>query len=143
MKALAAPKEAALFDKVISSPNDKSTTSAVTDTDTLSPTQPKNKMVNQRSSLLDQMIAEDTVYPKTKGRDCNNSSSIAGEATEPPEKISALNGNDGSKRHDENAAGKSVAIVPGNKKSGGSFWKKLLWRKKKSSSKKKTLSFAP
>ncbi|XVF15525.1 hypothetical protein REPUB_Repub09cG0161500 [Reevesia pubescens] len=115
LKALASPKEAALFDKVISTP-----------------TSPKKKLISQRSCLLDQMIAEDNVEtnnlesPKAKERGNPSSSFIFSKTIAPL----------------DNAAVKSLAIVP-SKKQGGSLWKKLLRRKTKGNSKKTALPFAP
>ncbi|XP_021274718.1 filament-like plant protein 7 [Herrania umbratica] len=123
LKALASPKEAALFDKVISTPTDATTT-----TSTTIPTPPK-KLISHRSSLLDQMIAEDNSEAKTlescKAKENNR-------MKEPLENNVVLNGN---KHQEDNAAVKSLAIVP-SKKQSGSLWKKLLWRKTKDKRKK-------
>ena len=134
LKALASPKEAALFDKVISTP-----------TSTTIPTPPKKKMISQRSSLLDQMIAEDNAEtnnlesPKAKEKGNPSSSFISNKKTTGPlDNILVLNGN---KHQEDNAAVKSLAIVA-SKKQGGSLWKKLLWRKRKGNSKKTPLPFA-
>ncbi|EOX91489.1 hypothetical protein QUC31_003137 [Theobroma cacao] len=130
LKALAAPKEAALFDKVISTPTDTTTT-----TSTTIPTPPK-KLISHRSSLLDQMIAEDNAEANTlesfKAKENNR-------MTESPENSVVLNGN---KHQEDNAAVKSLPIVP-SKKQSGSLWKKLLWRKTKGKSKKTPFPFAP
>lgn len=141
LKALASPREAALFDKVIPTPTD--TVSTVAATTTLQ----KNKMINQRSSLLDQMMAEDNTdvkdlnSPRTKGSDDNyNSVFISSGAIEPSEKILVLNG---TELQDNDAVDKLLAIVPSQKRGGGNLWKKLFWRKKKFNSKKMTLPFAP
>lgn len=141
LKALASPREAALFDKVIPTPTDTVSTAAATTT------LQKNKMINQRSSLLDQMMAEDNAdvkdlnSPRTKGNDDNyNSVFISSGAIEPAEKILVLNG---TKRQDNDAVDKLLAIVPSQKRGGGNLWKKLFWRKKKFNSKNMTLPFAP
>ncbi|XP_050364602.1 filament-like plant protein 7 isoform X2 [Argentina anserina] len=138
LKAMAAPREAALFDKVITDPADVSTTTVIA-TDPTS-----NKTMSRRSSLLDRMLAEDDTTtkeftpPKTKQVD-DNSTSIFGPKTvvEPLENILNLN----VKYQDENAATGSLAMVPSKKRSV-SLWRKLLWRKKKSSSKKAPLPIA-
>ncbi|KAK6924029.1 Filament-like plant protein [Dillenia turbinata] len=64
LKALASPRDAALFDEVIANPNDTTATITVANTTsspatTISAASPKHKLTNQRFSLLDQMIAED------------------------------------------------------------------------------------
>ncbi|XWS45242.1 hypothetical protein CRYUN_Cryun15aG0119500 [Craigia yunnanensis] len=140
LKALASPKEAALFDQVISTQTD-----IVTPTSTTIPTPPKKKLISQRSSLLDQMIAEDNAEtnnlesPKAKEKGNPNSSFISNRTIAPLDNILVLNGN---KHQEDNEEVKSLAIVP-SKKQGGSLWKKLLWRKTKGNSKKTPLSFAP
>ncbi|VVA17295.1 PREDICTED: filament [Prunus dulcis] len=132
LKAMAAPKEAALFDKVITNPTDINTLKAKATCPT------PQKKLNQRSSLLDQMLAEDgagiknLMSPKTKEVDGNSTSTYSpNRVIEPLENILVLNG----KYQDDNATVGSLAIVPGKKRGGGSLWKKLLWRKKGSSKK--------
>ncbi|TYH44860.1 hypothetical protein ES332_D11G224000v1 [Gossypium tomentosum] len=133
LKALASTKEAVLFDNIVSSP-----------TLTAIPTPPRKKMMSQRSSLLDQMIAEDNAEtndlasPKSKEKGNPTSSFISNRTVAPPDSIAVLSG---EKTQEDNAAVKSLAIVP-SKKQGGSLWKKLLWRKTKSKSKKTSLPFA-
>lgn len=129
---MAAPKEAALFDKVITNPTDINTLKAKATCPT------PQKKLNQRSSLLDQMLAEDgagiknLMSPKTKEVDSNSTSTYSpNRVTEPLENILVLNG----KYQDDSATVGSLAIVPGKKRGGGSLWKKLLWRKKGSSKK--------
>ncbi|XWS29808.1 hypothetical protein CRYUN_Cryun24cG0062000 [Craigia yunnanensis] len=137
LKALASPKEAALFDKVISTPTD-----TITPISTTIPTPPK-KLISQRSSLLDQMIAEDNDETNNlespKAKEKGNPSFISNRTIAPLDNILVLNGN---KHQEDNAAVKSLAIVA-SKKQGGSLWKKLLWRKTKGNSKKTPLPFAP
>ncbi|KAM5576602.1 hypothetical protein ABKV19_007444 [Rosa sericea] len=138
LKAMAAPREAALFDKVIADPADVNTTTTIATGAT------SNKTMSRRSSLLDQMLAEDGtttkdfISPKTKEVD-NNSTSTFGpkRVVEPLENILNLN----VKHQDENAATGSFALVPSKKRSG-SLWRKLLWRRKKSSSKNAPLQIA-
>ncbi|KAL5556964.1 hypothetical protein UlMin_039200 [Ulmus minor] len=140
LKALAAPREAALFDKVITNPSNEKVT-----TDTTKPTVQEAKSINRRASLLDQMLAEDDAKtknlksPDTKEID-DNSTALSGpnRTKESLEKILAL----GDKHPENNAGVESLAIVPSKKQGGRSLWKKLLWRKKKGSSKKPPLSLA-
>ncbi|GLT74816.1 hypothetical protein SLA2020_465880 [Shorea laevis] len=140
LKALSSPNEAALFDKVISSPSNAITTASAT------PSQPENKMTSQRSSLLDQMLAEDTAEvkslksPKTKQNNGNSDSpSITNGPLESLENVLVLNE---SKHEKDDGTIKSLAIVP-SKKQGRSLWRRLLWRKKKGNSKKAPLQVAP
>ncbi|KAG2724371.1 hypothetical protein I3760_01G014000 [Carya illinoinensis] len=138
LKALAAPKEAALFDKVIASPMPTTPTTATT------PAPPKDKIMNQRTSLLDKMLAEDDAVaknlqsPKTKEIDGNFTRKINGPF-QPPENIVVLNG---VRYEDDNTSARSLAIVASKKRGGGSLWRKLLWRKK-GTSKKAPLLFVP
>ncbi|KAK2657514.1 hypothetical protein Ddye_010566 [Dipteronia dyeriana] len=153
LKALAPPKEAALFDKVVSASTDvRTSTTTTTSINTApKPTLPKNKITTQRSSLLDQMIAEDNVKgedfnsPKIIESDNNNINSIfiPNGVAEPLEKIIVLNGNN-KLDEDPVPVGHSLAIVPSKKRGSGSLLKRLFSRKKKvSSSKKMSLPFAP
>lgn len=83
--------------------------------------------MSQRSSLLDQMIAEDNAEtndlasPKSKEKGNPTSSFISNRTVAPPDSIAVLSG---EKIQEDNAAVKSLAIVP-SKKQGGSLWKKL------------------
>jgi hypothetical protein len=100
--------------------------------------------MNQRSSLLDQMLAEDDSaakylkFRKTKETNGNSTRKDNG-AFQTLEKIIVLNG---VTREDDDATAGSLAIVP-KKRGGGSLWRKLLWRKKKVNSKKSPLPFCP
>ncbi|PON42986.1 Filament-like protein [Parasponia andersonii] len=139
LKALATPREAALFDKVIINPSDAKST-----TDTASTTLKEDKNTSHRTSLLDQMLAEDDAAtkilrsPDTKEIDRNSTTKLGPyKAVEPLEKILVL----GGKHQDDNVADDSLAIVPTKKQGGGSLWRKLLWRKKKGNSKKTPLPF--
>ncbi|KAK9039657.1 hypothetical protein V6N11_014853 [Hibiscus sabdariffa] len=140
LKALTSPKEAVLFDKVVPTP-----TEPVTPTSTAIPTLSRKTLTSQRSSLLDQMIAEDNatsndlVSPKTKEKVDPNS--LFPSIRTVAHRDSTV-GSNGDKHQDDNAAVKSLAIVP-SRKQGGSLWKKLLWRKTKGKSKKTSLPFAP
>ncbi|KAK1586353.1 hypothetical protein Q3G72_001699 [Acer saccharum] len=153
LKALATPKEAALFDKVVSASTDVRTSTSTTTSITTAPkpTLLKNKITTQRSSLLDQMIAEDNAKgedfnsPKTIESDNNSYKSviIPNETADPLEKIIVLNGNN-KLDEDPVPVGHSLAIVPSKKRGSGSLLKRLFSRKKKvSSSKKMSLPFAP
>ncbi|KAK9990659.1 hypothetical protein SO802_025644 [Lithocarpus litseifolius] len=140
LKALAAPREAALFDKVIANPTD-----TIITTTTTAPTPPKDRSMNQHSSLLDQMLAEDDAAAKAlkspKIKEINGNSTIKDIGSfQPLEKILVING---VIHEDDNATGGSLAIVPSKKRGGGNLWRKLLWRKRKGNSKKTSLPFAP
>lgn len=131
LKALSSPNESAVFDKV------SSTTSTTT-------TNSKN-LRQQRSSLRDQMLAEDGVQhddetsPKTK-------EIISMEET------NKASSNVHSKNHNTLYAPNvevavctagALAIVPSKKRGGGSsLLRKLLLRRKRGSSKKTSLFFA-
>ncbi|KAM1174869.1 hypothetical protein ACFX19_027934 [Malus domestica] len=120
LKAMASPREAALFDKVITNPSDTDTSTAK------AASQTPHRNSNQRSSLLDKMLAEDGACvkdftsPMTKEVGSNSTSTFGPN-------ILVLN----SKYQDDNAAVGSLAIVPSKKRGGGSLWRKLVWRKKK------------
>lgn len=143
LKAMASPREAALFDKVITNPTDVNTTTAIA----TGPT--SHKTTNRRSSLLDQMLAEDgtttkdLTFPKTKEVDSNSTSTFGPKrVVEPLENILNLNLKYCAPREDDNASTGSFALVPSKKRGGGSLWKRLLWRKKKGNSKKAPLPIA-
>lgn len=151
LKALAAPREAARFDKVITNPTFTNPTTNHTFTNptatTTSPFQDKDKDKNlyRRPSLLDQMLAEDDAKakdlksPETKEVDGNSTTLGPKETIKPLEKILVLNG----KHQDEDAVvDELLAIVPSKKQGSGSLWRKLLWKKKKSNKKKTPLSLA-
>ncbi|XP_011043506.1 PREDICTED: filament-like plant protein 7 isoform X2 [Populus euphratica] len=144
LKAMASPSEAALFDKAISTSTDTNTTAVTTSTSKALPS-PKNK--NQRSSLLDQMLNEDSAEVRDtqsinrKESDSNSSPTvISTKVIEPLEKIPDLNE---IKHQDDDAAINYLAIVPSKKSGGANLWRKLLWRKKKSSIKIPSFPFAP
>ncbi|XP_065873731.1 filament-like plant protein 7 [Euphorbia lathyris] len=147
LKALASPCNTALLDKVMSTSTEATDASVAVAAATISttPAAPKTLM-NQRSSLLDQMLAEDNVKKrdsdsksrKIEGSEYDNSALVRKGVIEPLEKILFLNG---SKRQDDNVATSSLAIVPSKKQGGGNLWRKLLWRKKKSSIKRPLLLF--
>ncbi|KAF8410095.1 hypothetical protein HHK36_002617 [Tetracentron sinense] len=150
LKALASPREAALFDKVISStPDHTPATTTATSTTT--------KNMNQRSSLLDQMLAEDDAeaedlkYPKTKEIICTiaphkpptifsyNYNSVRGSDGSVNSQERYLSANE-SKYKDDTAAVGALAIVPSKKRGGGGgLLRKLLLRRKRGSCKKTSL----
>lgn len=153
LKALATPKEAALLDKVIPTPNDETQTSSVsttitapvTDT-TLTPTASDTKTTNNRFSLLDQMLAEDDAFPRdhkiSKPVEVNanhTSTTDPDKAIDPQKAILIWNGH---KNGVNKETVSNLAIVPSRKRGDGALWRKLLWRKKKVRSQKKTLLFA-
>lgn len=154
LKALATPKEAALLDKVIPTPNDEtqtfsiSTTTTTPMTDTaLTPTVSGMKtMTNNRFSLLDQMLADDDAFPrdhkisKPVEVDANHSvTSDLDKAIDPQKAILIWNGHTNGVKKDTVG---NLAIVPSRKRSDSGLWRKLLWRKKKVRSQKKALLFA-
>ncbi|XP_068639901.1 filament-like plant protein 7 [Aristolochia californica] len=143
LKALASPQDVALFDKVI-------TTTGTTRT-------------NYRSSLLDQMIAEDDakaeelLSPKTKEIICTSDSQgpqnpnaglLYGKTLPVNQYTRNLEGL-GRKAYNSNEnKGKaevgvgSLAIVPRKQKIGGGFLRKLLMRRKRGDTKKTVLAIA-
>ncbi|KAK7386420.1 hypothetical protein VNO78_26639 [Psophocarpus tetragonolobus] len=127
LKAMAAPKDASLFDNVSATQFNTITISATT-TENVdpSPAPPKHMKVKNRS-LLDQMLADDT-----KASD-GNSNPIIPRIIEPLEKILVLNA---VKGHEDKITDNSLAIVPAKKSGSGSLWRKLIRRRKKSVSMK-------
>ncbi|KAK4426381.1 Filament-like plant protein 7 [Sesamum alatum] len=126
LKALASP-DAALFDKVISTPADSVVTTLST----------PRKNISQRSSLLDKMLAEDNVRLGaslgTKKDTKNGNDNSAGSTNAPMESPSKFTDPNGTNNHDEKSktAAASMDIVPCKKKGGRSFFKRLFWRRKK------------
>ncbi|KAF5752888.1 filament-like plant protein 7 isoform X1 [Tripterygium wilfordii] len=146
LKALASPMEAAIFDKIVTTPTDTDTTAitatSVTATKSSALILPSmKKITNQRSTLLDRMLAEDNAKamtltsPKASKSD-GKSTLVSIGSTEPLDKVLGLNGIE-----DEDNDGKmnSLAIVPSKKGSGESLWRKLLWRKRKGDGRKTRL----
>ncbi|XP_015947118.1 filament-like plant protein 7 [Arachis duranensis] len=134
LKAIAAPKDAALFDNAIAN---AVTNTAPANTSHVgpSPALEKDMRVKNRS-LLDQMLAEDDSKAKvSKESDGKTTHSNIPGNIETLEKILVLNG---TKGNDDEDAVNSLAIVPAKKQGSGSLWKKL-WRKKKSANKKAPL----
>ncbi|KAK4390797.1 Filament-like plant protein 7 [Sesamum angolense] len=135
LKALASPSDAALFDKVISTPADPVVTSLST----------PRKSISQRSSLLDKMLAEDKARPvaspgtKKDTKNGNDSSAVSTNAAmESSSKFTDLNGTNYDEKSKTAAA--SMDIVPCKKKGGRSFFKRLFRRRKKGNSLKTPFS---
>ncbi|KAG7571884.1 Filament-like plant protein [Arabidopsis suecica] len=144
LKALTNSKETALLsEKLMSDITDKSNNLAGAQP-SQETTKPEKRLTSQRSSLLDQMKAEDhntgeSKDQKPQAADKNGkggNSSVYNETIEALEQILL---SDKSKGSDSNC----FAIVP-QKKSGGvkSLWRKLLGRNKKGKSKKVPNPFA-
>lgn len=129
LKALASPREAALFDKVFT------TTGA-----TAAATNIKN--INRRFSLRDQMIAEDrskAIILRSPTEDAQKSSlnhtDNGNELISPNALVCAPEAYFGPKHKSGNAAVGALAIVP-SKKQGFGLLRSLLMRRKKGASKK-------
>lgn len=142
LKALTNSKETALLsDKLMSDLTDKSNNLA--DAKPSQETKPEKRLTSQRSSLLDQMKADDhdtgeskDQKPQVADKNGKGGSSVYNDTIEALEHILL---SDKSKGSESNC----FAIVP-QKKSGGvkSLWRKLLGRKKKDKSKKIPIPFA-
>ncbi|KAL0377691.1 UNVERIFIED_CONTAM: Filament-like plant protein 7 [Sesamum radiatum] len=135
LKALATPRDAALFDNVIATPPDHVVTR----------TSIPEKIVSQRFSLLDKMLAEDNdqigVSPRTTKDDISNGNSNSVVSTSAAiESWSKFDDSNGISRDAGLSPVVSMAIVPCKKKGGINFWKKLFWRHKKGNSKKAPFS---
>lgn len=131
LKALASPREAVLFDKVVSGPADNTVVAALT-------TPERN--TRQRTSLLDKMLAED----KTRIQDLNSPkagviildgnrySAFAPNGTTEtyPESFTSSNGVNHPRGEDVIGP---MAIVPIKKRGSGGLLKKLLRRRKRGS----------
>ncbi|KAL2241659.1 filament-like plant protein 7 [Sesamum indicum] len=135
LKALATPRDAALFDNVISTPADHVVTR----------TSIPEKNVSQRFSLLDKMLAEDNdqigVSPRTAKDDISNGNSNSVVSTSAAiESWSKFADSNGISPDAGLSPVVSKAIVPCKKKGGINFWKKLFWRHKKGNSKKAPFS---
>ncbi|XP_048128128.1 filament-like plant protein 7 isoform X2 [Rhodamnia argentea] len=143
LKALASPKDAALFDKIVPTPKDADSSIATNSIAIMIRESPKNKSMARRSSLLDKMLAEDNANATNlkssdmKGEN-NHCSILLGGLMEPSEKLLSSNG---TKPTDVDEPVGSLAIMPLRKRGAGSLWRKLLWRKKKVNSNKPSLPF--
>ncbi|CAJ1942851.1 unnamed protein product [Sphenostylis stenocarpa] len=138
LKAMAAPKDASLFENVVTTQFNTITNTAATTITTAnvdpSPTLPKVLKVKNRS-LLDQMLADDTIAKVPKASD-GNSNLIIPRVIEPLEKILVLNG---VKGHEDRSTDNSLAVVSAKRRGSGSLWRKLLRIKKRSASMKTSL----
>ena len=143
LKALAAPKDASLFDKVIANPSNIITTTdtAILNVDNVnmdpSTVPSKDTKLKHRSSLLDQMLAEDDTtadHLKTAKEDDGNTTpaTIPGFVEPLDDKLIVVNG---MKEQDDGVAVNSLAVVPTKKRGNGSLWKKL-WRNRRNANKK-------
>ncbi|KAK4416177.1 Filament-like plant protein 7 [Sesamum alatum] len=135
LKALATPRDAALFDNVISTPAERDVTR----------TSIPEKNVSQRFSLLDKMLAEDNdqidVSSKITKDDISNGNSNSVVSTNAAiESWSKFADPNGISCDAGLSPVVSTAIVPCKKKGGINFWKKLFWRQKKGNSKKAPFS---
>ncbi|EYU39325.1 hypothetical protein MIMGU_mgv11b002100mg [Erythranthe guttata] len=122
LKALASPSDAALFEKVINTPDaDSVITTAST---------PQKKISHRSSSLLDKMLADD-----------NNNNQLFHASPETEKDIQNANDEKFTNKSKTGAAAAASMdiVVPCKRNRGGSFFKKLFWRRKKGKS-GKTLS---
>ncbi|XP_042062174.1 filament-like plant protein 7 isoform X2 [Salvia splendens] len=125
LKALASPRDAAIFDTVVYTPADYVITSTPT----------SKRIHSKRLSLLDNMLAEDSdkngASPTATDHIQNGSigSTVStNAASEPWSKFTNSDGIEGKVNTIENV---SMAIVPRKKKEGRNFLKKLfLWQRK-------------
>ncbi|XP_050209682.1 filament-like plant protein 7 isoform X2 [Mercurialis annua] len=127
LKALATPREAALFDKVFNTSNSTATATF-------------NKHLNRRFSLRDQMQAEDTakgIIVKSPTKDSRNLSNNVTASGTPNTLICAPEAKpDPKHKHNNTSVGSLAIIVPVKKQGGASFLRRLLMRTKKRNSKK-------
>lgn len=161
LKALASPRDAALFDKVISSLPPPAAAASIH----------RHQLLDDQMRAEDDMTSEDPKSPKTKEIICADPQIPAAATPENPntglqygQKIpadrsasrikdiiqnSALNspgrfyGMDGSdNKHKAEADRGMLAIVPGKQGGGVHLLRKLVWRRKKESSRKLALQAA-
>ncbi|CAK7329905.1 unnamed protein product [Dovyalis caffra] len=131
LKALASPREAALFDKVFTPAGAAATATTA-----------NIKNMNRRFSLRDQMIAEDrskAIILRSPTEDAQKSSLNHSENDNgligPNALVCAPEAYFGPKHKSVNAAVEALAIVP-SKKQGFGLLRRLLMRRKKGASKK-------
>ncbi|KAL5187055.1 Filament-like plant protein 7 [Glycine soja] len=118
LKAMAAPKDASLFDNVIAAQFKANTNTAATTTTNVDPSLAPPKFMKVKSrSLLDQMLADDTKAKVPKGSNDNSNPITIPGVLEPLEKILVLNG---VKDHEDRTTDNSLAIVPAKKPGSGS-----------------------
>ncbi|KAI4330271.1 hypothetical protein MLD38_028571 [Melastoma candidum] len=129
LKALASPKDATLFDKIL--PNIPEI--APSDTEDLSKAivlVSSNTESIHRASLLDQMMAEDSL--KAINLKASGISSIENVLENPSKRHLSCGGAKSFKNDDKVG---SLAIVPSKTHRDGGPWRKLLWKKKKGGNK--------
>lgn len=150
LKALASPAEAALFDKVILTPDDNNAASATTpevitdsaETIMISSTTSEKK-VQQRSSLLDKMLAEDNadtedrMSPKTKEVILDSENHVASCTSETQDTLKRPASSTEVDQHKNEVVVGSLAIVPNKKKGGRGILRKLFGMGKKKTVKEK------
>ncbi|KAG2704167.1 hypothetical protein I3760_06G172700 [Carya illinoinensis] len=139
LKALASPREAALFDKVFCN-----TSTAVSTID-------DNKKLSKRSSLRDRMLAEDDakveILKSPKAKETTSStadaekqlvlhSSSYNASCAPKALVHAPGACFGSNHEGANSAASSLTVVPNKKQGGFGLLRKLLLRRKKGNVKK-------
>ncbi|XP_051115438.1 filament-like plant protein 7 [Andrographis paniculata] len=135
LKALASPSDAALFDKVLSKPDDSVGTSPSS----------SQRNTSQRSSLLDKMLAEDSKKITTspisnadiKKTNICTSSAVANAAVKICDKFATTNGI--NRKGERGKAAASMDIVPRRKRRGWSIFRRLFWRRKKGNTDKTPL----
>ncbi|KAI3452001.1 hypothetical protein Pfo_008666 [Paulownia fortunei] len=134
LKALASSRDAAVFDRVISTPANP------VGTRTLTP----QRNGSQRLSLLDKMLAEDNdqigLSPRTKDDIQNGDHDSAVSTNAAIESWSKFTDPNRIDRDADRNAAFSMAIVPRKKNEGRSFLKKLFWQQKKGNIKKTPFS---
>ncbi|XAR74006.1 hypothetical protein NMG60_11008155 [Bertholletia excelsa] len=131
LKALAAPRDATLFNKLVSNSSDQSTMANT-----------PNKNNNQRTTLLDKLLAEDggeagnsrfpNSYTSPSVLDGNSCPEYQRNGTLDSQQ--AFLWSNGIKHDDNEATDHSLAIVPVKRKGGSALLKMLWWRRKKSNS---------
>ena len=125
MKALASPRDAAIFDTVVYTPADYVITSTPT----------SKRILSKRLSLLDNMLAEDGdkngASPTTTDHIQNGNTGSIVSTNAASESWSKFTDSDGITGKVNTKEKVSMAIVPRKKKEGRNFLKKLfLWQKK-------------
>ncbi|KAI4326079.1 hypothetical protein MLD38_031428 [Melastoma candidum] len=129
LKGLDSSKDATLFNKIL--PNIPEI--APSDTEDLSKAivlVPSKTESIRRASLLDQMMAEDSL--KATNLKTSGVSSVENVLENPSKRCLPYGGSKSFKNNDKVG---SLAIVPSKNHGGGRLWRKLLWRKKKTGNK--------
>ncbi|CAN1133432.1 Filament-like plant protein 7 [Linum perenne] len=120
LKALASPKEAALFDKVFNATNGADIVTTTTN----------NRNFYRHFSLHDQMVAEDKAKAIILYSPKEDSSL---KSADQPDEVKGATECDGNNKTADMV---TLAIVPTKRQAGIGFWKKLLMRRKKGGSKR-------